>query len=149
MEARAVSSSVTGHRSSHLSRPQSCLLPDKQVSLCELSPFLASGLILRVLHRELSFPPPWPPPLLCWGLCQILSSRAPVARCAGGPPGNPPTPPPHQRARVMQPACNNRLTPQPSSSALKKSPQQLHPCSQPQLRSWRAWGTGPLEVSGK
>ena len=28
------------------------------------------------------------------------------------PPENPPTPPPHQRAGVTQPACNYRLTPQ-------------------------------------
>lgn len=105
----ALTSSVALHNSSRPSGPPPCPLRAPWVSLCDLSPVLASSLIPRLLHR-LSFLLPNPLPYWTGRLpnpglpnrCQVCSR----------PPENPPTPPPHQRAGVTQPPCNCHLTPQ-------------------------------------
>lgn len=142
----ALTSNVALHNPSCLPGPPPCPLQAPRVSLCDLSPFLASSLIPRVLHR-LSFLLPNPLPYWTGASPQSRVSLT-VARCATGPQRMPPTPPPHQRAGVTQPACNYRLTPQAwllrNEKESPAAPPRL-PASAQELKGARGGGGGQLD----
>lgn len=143
----ALTSNVALHNPSRFPRPPPCPLQAPRVSLCDLSPFLASSLIPRVLHR-LSFLLPNP---LDWASPPSRVSLT-VARCAAGPQRTPPTPPPHQRAGVTQPACNCHLTPQAwilrNEKESPAAPPRL-PASAQELKGARGGGGGGGQLDPK
>ena len=86
----ALTSSVALHNSSRPSGSPLCPLQAPRVSVCDLSPVLASSLIPRLLHR-LSFLLPNPLPYWTGASPQSRASLT-VARCAAGPQRTPPLP---------------------------------------------------------